>query len=395
MDIDSRRTLRRIQGNDDTLTKLCLGNLYGDNDSTGTVWCWGSGDYQRLGVAIGKNSHLTKLEVAEEIATESIANDDLIAGLKQNSSITQLELICDHIAIAHGAGQQILDAYQGKNNQLTHLQIWDCYLTHASTITKTLKCNNLQDIELIYCQITDVQLSPIIEAIRGRKSLEQLSFYGNSIGNTGCEAIATLLVDPNCNITNLDLRENNVGNVGATAIANSLPNNNKLRRLFLKFDEDDNPMNNAQDSFSQVLCNTSSVSSTYSSNHTLNFLELDNIDDRLYDLLELNEDTNKQHVAIIKILQNHPNIDMKPLFGWKTGGEWSLRALPYVFDWYERVEEAAGEYNICPCEIWKLELSSMYQFARSMPLLFVPANQIKVTCKKRKRKGNIHSYTYE
>ena len=30
MDIDSRRTLRRIQGNDDTLTKLCVGNAYGE-----------------------------------------------------------------------------------------------------------------------------------------------------------------------------------------------------------------------------------------------------------------------------------------------------------------------------------------------------------------------------
>jgi len=281
----------------------------------------------------------------------------------------------------------LLDAYQGKN-QLTHLQIWDCYLTHAS-ITKTLKCNNVQDIELIYCQITDVQLSPIIEAIRGRKLLEQLSFYGNSIGNTGCEAIATLLADPNCNITNFDLRENSIGNEGAIMISDGLKSNNKLRRLFLRA----NPINSVQDAFSHVLCNASSVSSTYSSNHTLKYLELPQyMGERLNNLLELNEDTNKQHVAIIKILQNHPNIDMEPLFGWKTGGEWSLRALPYVIDWYERVEEAAREYNICPCEVWKLELSSMYQFARSMPLLFVPANQIKVTCKKRKRKGNIHSY---
>ena len=104
---------------------------------------------------------------------------------------------------------------------------------------------------------------------------------------------------------------------------------------------------------------------------------------------------SSHHMNQIKILKNHPNIDMEPMFGWKTGGEWSLRALPYVFDWYERVEEAAREYNICPCEIWKLELSSMYQFARSMPLLFVPANQIKVASKKRKRKGSINRYIYE
>jgi len=397
MDSDSRRTLRRIQRNDDTLTELCVGNAYGDSDHIGTVWCWDIGDYQRLGVSIGKNKFITKLDVAEEIATETVANDDLIAGLKHNSSIEELRLVCGNVDIVQdGIGDQILKVYQEKNNQLKCLELWDCNLRirREHAITKTLKyCNNLQKIRLTYCNITDDQLVPIIEAVRGRKLLEQLSFYGNSIGNAACEAIATtLLEDPNSNICSLDLRENNIGNVGATAIANGLVNNTKLRSLYLKFDAEDNPMNNVQDAFSRVLCNTSSVGNTYSSNHILSFLEID-MDDRLYGLLELNEDTNKQHVAIIKILQNHPNIDMEPLFG--SGGEWSLRALPYIMDWYERVEEAAREYNICPCEVWKLELSSMYQFARSMPLLFVPANQIKVTCKKRKRKGNIHSYTYE
>ena len=283
-----------------TLSELCLGNAYGDSDDIGTVWCWDRGDYQRLGDSIGKNHHLTKLDVAEEIATETVANDDLIAGLKQNLSITQLKLTGEHVDIAHGAGQQILDAYQGKNNQLTHLQIWDCYLTHAS-ITKTLKCNNLQDIELIYCQIIDDQLLPTIEAVRGNTSLEKISLYGNRIGNAGCEAIATLLADPNCNITNFDLRENNIGNVGATAIANSLPNNNKLRRLFLHVNPIINNVQGAwdlQSAFSQALCNASSISSTYSSNHTLKFLELPHfMNDQLYDILELNEDTNKQHVA--------------------------------------------------------------------------------------------------
>ena len=118
--------------------------------------------------------------------------------------------------------------------------------------------------------------------------------------------------------------------------------------------------------------------------------------ERLNNLLELNEDTNKLHVAIIKILQNHPNIDMEPLFGWKTGGEWSLRALPYIMDWYERAEEAAREGDhVCTCEVWRRELSAVYQFSLAMPLLFVPAPRINVVCKRRKRKGNFYRYTYE
>ena len=302
MDSDSRRTLRRIQGDDDTLAKLCLGNAYGDSDDIGTVWCSSIYDYFRLGNAIRNNHHLTKLEVAEEVVHETIASSDFFAGLVHNSSIQELRLVCGNIDIVHGLGQQILKVYREKKNQLKCLELWDCNLRNAGrehAITKILRCNNLQKIRLTYCNITDNQLVPMLEAISDHNTVEQLSFYGNSIGNAGCEAIATtLLEDPNSNICSLDLRENHIGNAGATAIANSLPNNNKLRSLYLVFDAEDNPINNVHGAFSKVLCNTSSVGDTYLSNHTLSFLEID-MDDRLYVLLELNEDINKQHVAII------------------------------------------------------------------------------------------------
>ena len=397
--IDSRRTLHRIQGNDDTLTKLCLGYAYGDSDDIGTVWCWDIRDYQRLGNAISNNNHLLQIEVHEEVVheDETIASSDFFDGLIHNSSIQELRMVCGNDDIVHGLGQQILKVYREKNNQLKHLKLWDCNLRNAGrehAITKTLKCcNNLQTIRLIFCHITDDQLVTMLKAIGNHNTVEQLSFYGNSIGNAGCKAIATtLLEDPNSNICSLDLRENNIGNMGATAIANGLVNNTKLQSLYLKFDEGDNPMNNAQEAFFHVLCNTSSISSIYSSNHTLNLLELD-IDVRLSNLLELNKNTNKQHVAIIKILQqNHSNIDMEPLFGWKTGGEWSLRALPYVINWCERAKTAARETNkrFCEVRVGKEKLSAIYQFAKAMPLLlFVPSKHINGSgkaCRRRKRK---------
>lgn len=373
-------------------------NAYGDSDDIGTVWCNSIYDYFRLGNAISNNHHLLKIEVHEEVVHETIASSDFFDGLIHNSSIQELRLVCGNVDIVHGLGQQILKVYREKNNQLKHLALWDCNLRNAGrehAITKTLKyCNNLQKIHLTYCNITDDQLVPILEAISNHNTVEQLSFYGNSIGNAGCKAIAlALLYDPNSNnLRILDLRENNIGNMGATAIANGLVNNAKLQSLYLKFDEGDNPMNNAQDAFFHVLCNTSSISSIYSSNHTLNFLELD-IDVRLSNLLELNKNTNKQHVAIIKILQqNHSNIDMEPLFGWKTGGEWSLRALPYVINWCERAKTAVRENNrrFCEVRVGKEKLSAIYQFAKAMPLLlFVPSKHINGSgkaCRRSKRK---------
>ena len=93
-------------------------------------------------------------------------------------------------------------------------------------------------------------------------------------------------------------------------------------------------------------------------------------------MLYLNEGTNKSHVAIKKILKYHPNVDTKPLFEWNMEGEGErdLKALPYVIAWFERAGEAVsgdegGEesYNID-----ERKLTVMYQFAKDMPLLFVP-----------------------
>ena len=56
----------------------------------------------------------------------------------------------------------------------------------------------------------------------------------------------------------------------------------------------------------------------------------------------MNRDANKRHVAIRKILRYHPNIDMEPFFEWdleeEEEGEQTLKALPFVIDWFERAK---------------------------------------------------------
>ena len=105
--------------------------------------------------------------------------------------------------------------------------------------------------------------------------------------------------------------------------------------------------------------------------------------DTLATVLDLNKGTNKSHVAIKKILKYHPNIDMEPLFEWDADGEQSLKALPYVIDWFKRAKEAVADedmladnededdedddYDYCVDE---RKLSAIFQFAKAMPLFF-------------------------
>jgi hypothetical protein len=151
------------------------------------------------------------------------------------------------------------------------------------------------------------------------RSLEKLNLF-IGIGNAGCEAIATLVKVSSSNIEKLGLTSNNIDNEGVRFLVDSLIGNTRLKNISLT--NSYTPIHGnlvdrciVDNDFSSVLCNTSSINSIYSSNHTLEALTLPrNIALRtLKLLLNWNKGTNnKSHVAIRKILKCHPNIDMEP-----------------------------------------------------------------------------------
>ena len=162
-----------------------------------------------------------------------------------------------------------------------------------------------------------------------------------------------------------------------------MANNTKLKDLYLLNNQFEQSV--VEDVFSRVLCNTLSINDTYASNHTLDSVMPCGVSGRLSCLLNTNDHTDKSHVAIRKILQYHPNIDMKPLYEWDADGEQTLKALPYIVDWFERAEVAVVDGRRESYRIEEKKLSAIFQFTTSMPLLFVPTSHIKVDNKKRKR----------
>ena len=401
--------LRRLEKNDSTLTKLQLGGRLRHDDITNWVMfnSRDSYNFNRLGAAIGENTHLTDLVVVLSIFTFAldVSVTGFFDGLKRNSSIHKLDIKFSQRVNAGnvqggdtirrlplgGVGQKILEAYQ-ENNNLTELSINNANLKNGGEhiIAQTLRrCTNLKRISLSMCiiinddqtwsYINDGQLLPIVEAVRGHRSLKILDLNNNRIGNAGCETIATLLRDSNSNINHIDLRNNDIDNEGVTTLANALLNNTKLRIFNLH----GNPVDqDVVDNFNKLLCNVSSIDSIYSSNHILENLGpsiLLGLDLKLTSLLKMNKGKNKSHVAIKKILKYHPNIDMEPLFEWNMegDGERDLKALPYVVAWFDRAGEAvASDEGEDSYNIDGRKLSALYQFALAMPLLFVPTSHI-------------------
>ena len=289
MENNSQEILPRLNQNDPSLSELILldTNNYGVTD--GEFYSDNSDDYSTLGAAIANNTHLERMEVW--LSDGGVADRGFYDGLKQNSSISNLELYCGDQTIAGGVGQEILKVYQDNNSHLTVLSINVANLQSGGdrVIVDTLRCcRNLQSVTLNNCNIdeqlfpiidairgqrleelslphnnignglnncnvTDAQLLPIVDAVRGHRLLESLRLVDNNIGNAGCEAIAALLIDPNCKLRDLNLGFNAIHNEGATAIANSLTNNKQLQQLYLVGNQIDQSV---QDVFSNILCNT-------------------------------------------------------------------------------------------------------------------------------------------
>jgi len=390
----SQETLRRVKENDESLKTLWIGGTVhiamGDQgnevvtvrvhvvtlelgDDAGVFNPSNDSEFSSLGEYVAENTHLKELvHVGGRVGLDAEC-------LRHHSSIHKLKLICGGHDISEGAVYDIFQVYQEKGN-LTSLYIDHAILQNGgdNVLVNTLRsCANLQRIILCRCDINGEQMLAIVEAIRGHNMLEELHLFGNSIDNVGCGALATLLDNPNCNLRHLSLLCNNIDNEGAITIVNSLTNNTGLQKLDLR----NNPINYQsviEESFSKVLCNTSSISNVYSSNHTLKMLEPHYVGGLLSSQLKLNRGgASKTAIAMKKILKHYPDMDMEPMFEWDAEeGEQNLKALPYVVDWFERAE-SAFQYDWSNYDkkeerfiVEKRKLDAINQFARAMPLLF-------------------------
>jgi len=426
--------LRGVEKNDNTLTKLIISS-FNPTQFSSESYC----DYSRLGKYIAENTQVKHLDIYSngiklrrgDEYFEKTKYDDFFNGLKSNSSVSKVTLHCNGNVIIgwHTNGtifdagffHEVLKTYQENNEHITSLEIIMADLRNGGehAITETLqRCANIKELDINNIVMGGVLwtancrqlLEPVVEAVRGHLSIENLSLQYNQIRTAECELLATLLEDPNCNLRSLNLHGNIIDNEGASYIVNSLTNNTKLRRLFLGNCSFRQTV--VEGAFSIVLCDTSSVNSTYSSNHTFYSLSFAEHAYTRYTLpqvacsLQMNRNKNKSHVAIMKILQYHPSIDMSPLFKLDTEeDEQSLKGLPYVVDWFERasettvidrLERASREAaKVCLSydswnelgnyEIDRRKLSSIYQFAQAMPLLLVPTVNVSEDDKKRKR----------
>eukprot|EP00581_Thalassiosira_minuscula_P012145 CAMPEP_0183713924 /NCGR_PEP_ID=MMETSP0737-20130205/8649_1 /TAXON_ID=385413 /ORGANISM="Thalassiosira miniscula, Strain CCMP1093" /LENGTH=367 /DNA_ID=CAMNT_0025942803 /DNA_START=177 /DNA_END=1277 /DNA_ORIENTATION=- len=343
--------MRRVDQNDETLTHLLVceppTTVREDGSHFDITYITNDGPaLKRICDGIGQNSHLR--DVCFDVSqgwSDNVANRNIFNGLRYNSSIRSLGL--SRCELSHGVGHEVLEAFK-YNLHLVKIAFWRCSvrLEGTRTLSATLsRCTNLREISLSSCLIDDAIVENVVEAIRGHRRLEKLDFMDNMIGNAGCESLATLIEDPDCNLVTLDLQENSIGTDGAIAMAKVLPNNRKVKGIYL--DGNENISHAGWNAFSNVLCNPASINETYLSNHTFCMIAsfckagaISNgshdddgvIPSRLLTICELNcisKDINV--VARQKILKSHFNGDfnIEPF----TEGNMAMNVLPYLLAW--------------------------------------------------------------
>ena len=388
----------------------------------------GTKDMGWLGYFIGRNENLRQLSFYPFTSTSGAGVSDVLepffTGVNNNRSIHKLDFY--DMDLLGGRVFTIMGPFFENNSNLSRIIINDCNLENDGWRLLALaigsnKNKSLESVSFEDSNISDEALVDIITALSVHPNLEQLNLGGNRLATNGCITLATLLkcsctelntlnltnneineegidalvpalkncihlellkldnntsistkgwqilasvlnAPKNSSLTTLSIRHNNIDDQAAAAFADALVNNGTLRVLYLV---ESSITDEGRKAFSKMLCDTSSVNSTFLSNHTLTYVT-SSTDTRasLNSLFTLNKRKDKKEVAIIKILQYHDELDMMPFF------EWEFKVLPLMIDWFERASSITMPENF-QLNIGPRKLSSIYQFVRGMPLLYV------------------------
>jgi hypothetical protein len=325
------------------LKRLCLcGNNYIGNEGMGVL----------SNGLIGIGSSLKYLELIDN----SIGNEGL-------SSLVDALQTCTGLETLHLSGNDFSSAAAGLGSLSTLLQRYEV---------------NLKDLNLSSCRINDEGLHAL--AGGAANHCEELDLDGNkSITSTGLSYLSNATRSDSCRVETLWLQGIPIEDDGMEVLGQGLVGNQSLRSLGLE--ELDNGMTVTSAgwvAFSTALCDTSSVNSTYLSNHTIHHICIEDDEETIPRDISLYLQLNKEHpqyVARCKIIMSHRHLDMTPLL------HWGLKCLPLAVAWFERSKPCTTltiydedpdlrrrVLNESDEAFESRKLTAMYEFVRGMPM---------------------------
>ena len=197
----------------------------------------------------------------------------------------------------------------------------------------------LQTLFLNSSNLNDDDVTYLSNSLANNCILKHLDLSVNSeVTASGWSAFAAGLQDPHSALEKLDLGGNSINDGVLTSFANSLMGNNKLKELFVNELEEEEIAITNWDALLNVICNKSSISTTFNSNHTLQrvldpeFKDESDLPSGLQALLELNRENTEMEAARRKIINSHfsGNFSMQAFI------DMDLTVLPRAIAWMAR-----------------------------------------------------------
>ena len=299
-----------------------------------------------LSLAIANKPELKTLILSENtIGFEGIRS--LATALANCNKLETLELHGNHFGDA--GLETLMPALSG----MKHLQVLELSFTMLTALRGfevISNCKDLVDLDLCGNNLNDEGIDILVGALKCLSLLRLDLSFNNGISSEDWKLVSTLLDNPLCKLEELRVGRDNFDDEVVATYVNALINDDTLKVLRLCHGNTITSV--GWEAFSTLLCNQSSIESTYFSNHTLlGFCEVDIGHDltkrNLQMHLETNEDANKKHVAMRKILLHHHDIDVQPFF------KWGLKMLPLMMKWLESADND---------DFVTLKLSIIFQF---------------------------------
>ncbi|KAL7458561.1 hypothetical protein ACHAWC_010922 [Mediolabrus comicus] len=340
----------------------------------------GADGWSRLGGFFENNCNLSNFELvphSQIIGNESAQNLALALGQMNHNFLTDLRICETGIGdegmvgiVAALESQSQLECLMLDSNNIGR----NSCIALGNTLSRWPSSNNLDTLYIDNNAIDDRGLQALAEGMMNCCNLSTIYLNDNPlITAAGLRYLSPLLQSEAHSLRVLRVTRIDWGDDGAIALAEGLRGNKSLREL--RFRPSTAGMTSVGwSAFSKLLCDTSTINSTYLSNHTLTRVGCSDYEETPEDIrsyLRVNHWSRKSAVAIYKILRSHPDLDMEPFFKLK------MQFLPAVMSWFERVEYI--EDNLIEHELideserrcQNRKLSALYKFVRGMPDLTI------------------------
>jgi len=330
----------------------------------------GDVNFRSMSPFFRNNNRLYRLEFNFEVGLECAQSIAFVLGESRCQSLKHISIegsnLSDEgfsvIATALRTYPQLSDLYLENNN----IGLMGC-IALGDTM-RGWETSNLKTLDLDNNGIDDQGLQALAAGMAD-SALTSLRLSGNLITGVGLRSFSTYFQSESCCLNTLFLYRVNFGDEGAVALADGLMGNKSLKCLDF-FPHQSGITNAGWAAFSKLVCDPSSINSTYLSNHNIERIgEHGMLGTPIYirRYLDLNERLGWRRAAIHKILKSHSDLDMEPFFQWK------LKLLPAVINWFQSAVHVnyPQEFSTLRQNLQSRELSALYKFVRGMPALAV------------------------